>query len=256
MQVDNYFYYFKGALSEEDCQKIINLGDNKISENKQKGEDVSGTTFGFNHKQEDETKEAHSDATIEDRVKETGKSPAEIVKSSYIRDSEISWLTDDWIYDLIKPYINRANRDAGWRYQYDTFENFQYTTYNPGGFYNWHADGGSCHHSMFKKFIPGITPTDKNGRMPKHYTNNNNWVGKIRKISLTINLNKPGEYEGGNLKFDFGPHAERERYYECVEMRPQGSIILFPSWLEHQVTPITKGVRKSLVLWCLGRPFK
>ena len=81
-------------------------------------------------------------------------------------------------------------------------------------------------------------------------------IGKVRKISMTLNLNEPGQYEGGNLLFDFGHHQEGEQYYECKEMRPQGSIIIFPSFLPHCVTPLTKGIRYSLVLWCLGRPFK
>jgi PKHD-type hydroxylase len=79
-------------------------------------------------------------------------------------------------------------------------------------------------------------------------------VGKIRKISLTINLNTPGEYDGGDLKFDFGEHAD-ERFYTCEEIRPQGSVIVFPSFMPHCVTPVTRGTRYSLVLWCLGRPF-
>ena len=81
-------------------------------------------------------------------------------------------------------------------------------------------------------------------------------INKIRKLSLTINLNLPGEYEGGNLKFDFGPHSTGNRYHECTEIRPQGSIIIFPSYIYHQVTPVTKGTRYSLVLWTLGKPFK
>ncbi len=81
-------------------------------------------------------------------------------------------------------------------------------------------------------------------------------VGKIRKLSVTINLNQPGEYEGGNLKFDFGPHSQGKRFHEVTEIRPQGSIIVFPSWTYHQVTPVTKGTRYSLVLWSLGLPFK
>ena len=88
------------------------------------------------------------------------------------------------------------------------------------------------------------------------YTDNQDQVGKIRKLSMTINLNKPGEYEGGNLKFDFGPHVTGKRYHECTEIRPQGSIIIFPSFLYHQVTPVTSGTRYSLVLWTLGQPFK
>ena len=88
------------------------------------------------------------------------------------------------------------------------------------------------------------------------YTMNPDMVGKVRKLSVTINLNKPGEYEGGNLKFDFGPHAETKRFHEVEEIRPQGSIIVFPSYVHHQVTPVTKGTRYSMVLWSLGQPFK
>ena len=42
----------------------------------------------------------------------------------------------------------------------------------------------------------------------------------------------------------------------CEEIRPKGSIIVFPSFLYHQVTPITKGTRYSLVMWVLGRPWQ
>ncbi len=74
---------------------------------------------------------------------------------------------------------------------------------------------------------------------------------------MTINLNEPGEYEGGLLNFDYGPHStDGERYKECTEIKPQGSIIVFPSFLHHQVTPVTKGTRYSLVLWITGRPFR
>ena len=102
----------------------------------------------------------------------------------------------------------------------------------------------------------GVTKNNEDGSMPQEYTHNSNWVGKIRKLSMTINLNTAEVYDGGTLKFDFGPHAERDRYFECTEARKQGSIIIFPSYTYHQITPITKGIRKSLVLWVLGRPFK
>ena len=80
--------------------------------------------------------------------------------------------------------------------------------------------------------------------------------GKVRKISVTINLVDGNEYEGGNLRFDYGPHAGKNRYKTCEEIRPKGSIIVFPSFLYHQVTPITKGTRYSLVMWVLGRPWQ
>ena len=53
-----------------------------------------------------------------------------------------------------------------------------------------------------------------------------------------------------------GPHASGKRFHEVEEIRPQGSIIVFPSYVYHQVTPVTRGTRYSLVLWSLGQPFK
>ena len=79
-------------------------------------------------------------------------------------------------------------------------------------------------------FPPRFTQKTKNHRTPLH-VKNNNFLGLVRKISMTCNLNKPGEYEGGNLKFDFGPHIETgDRYKVCEEIRPQGSVIAFPSF--------------------------
>jgi PKHD-type hydroxylase len=89
------------------------------------------------------------------------------------------------------------------------------------------------------------------------YTNVNEYVGKIRKLSLTLNLNGSDEYEGGNLMFDMGKHNEDlNQFYECTEIREKGSLIVFPSYLHHCVTPVTKGTRYSLVLWCLGEAFR
>ena len=96
----------------------------------------------------------------------------------------------------------------------------------------------------------------KKGKSSNKYVKDDSFIGKVRKLSLTLNLNKPGEYEGGNLMFDFGTHNQTEQFIECTEIRPQGSIIVFPSHIYHQVTPVTKGTRYSLVLWCSGYPFK
>lgn len=256
MQPENSYYYFQKAFSPDDCKKIIEQGEFEIEQYKKEGRDTSGTTFGNTHKQEGLNKPLSTE-TLEEKSKNEGKSVEEVAGSTYIRDSEVSWLYDNWLYDLILPFVHEANRRAGWDFELTNHENFQFTKYYKGGFYNWHSDGGSCNNSKFKKFIPGISPLDpKTGNMYQNYTYNMNWVGKIRKLSCTINLNEPGEYEGGNLEFDFGPHAERERFYECTEIRPQGSIVIFPSFVYHRVTPITKGIRKSLVLWSLGRPFK
>lgn len=259
MQVKNSYYYFKEAISPENCQKIIDMGEKQIQEIKKSGGSTEATTFGDNHKQafEKEGREAipQKDETVEDVKKRIGDKE-NIEQTRYIRDSEVAWFNDEWLYNLIHPFIHQANKDAGWKYNWDFSESFQFTKYNPGGFYGWHADGNSCHFGKYKRYIPGVSPTNPDGSMPKGYTDNPNMVGKIRKLSITINLNKPGEYDGGNLKFDFGPHAGGKRFHEATEIRPQGSLIVFPSYVYHQVTPVTKGTRYSLVLWSIGEPFK
>ena len=80
--------------------------------------------------------------------------------------------------------------------------------------------------------------------------------GKVRKISMTVNLNNPQDYEGGNLKFDLGPHFKGERFKVFDDMRTRGSVIIFPSFMYHCVTPVTSGTRYSLVLWLLGKPWQ
>jgi len=259
MQVRNTYYWFENALSPENCQKIIDMGEKQLQEIRKSGGSTEATTFGDNHKQafEKEGKEVipQKDETVEDIKKRVGEDK-NIEQTRYVRDSEVAWFNDDWLYDLIHPFIHRANKDAGWKYNWDYSESFQFTKYNPGGFYGWHADGNSCHFGRYKRFIPGVSPTLKDGRPPRGYTTNPQMVNKIRKLSLTLNLNKPGEYDGGNLKFDFGPHAGGKRFHECTEIRPQGSLIVFPSYVYHQVTPVTRGTRYSLVLWSLGEPFK
>ena len=95
---------------------------------------------------------------------------------------------------------------------------------------------------------------DQSGLPPKYSEDKRKW-NKVRKISMTINLSDPNNYEGGNLKFDLGPHV-KERYKICNEIRPQGSVIVFPSFMYHCVTPVTSGTRYSLVLWCMGKPWQ
>ena len=247
MQLENYYYYFKSALSPENCNKIINLGLSEIENRKSRGESIEGVTGGGSEKGSNPN------------AKPIGETPRGKIldKNVYDRDSKVAWLNDQWLYDLITPYINEANFEAGWKWNYDFCESFQFTIYEPDGFYGWHTDGGSDHFARYKRYIEGLSPPRPGkDKLPTRFVKNNNLVGKIRKISCTINLNIPGEYEGGNLKFDFGQHREDGQFHECEEIRPQGSIIVFPSFLPHCVTPVTKGTRYSLVLWSVGEPWK
>jgi PKHD-type hydroxylase len=248
MKLDTYYYYFQSLFSKKICENIIDLGLQKIQKNKQLGISSAAVTFGGSEKKNDD-RIALGEKTIEQLALEKNKTNEEIKDKIYIRDSEVSWLNEQWLYDLVKPYVIKANIKAGWNYQIDSSESFQFTVYNPGGFYGWHSDGQSDYNGRYTRNIPGVTNN-------LFSTNNVDYIGKIRKISLTINLNCPGDYEGGNLKFDFGPHSEKNRYHECIEIRPQGSMVVFPSFVDHTVTPVLKGTRYSLVLWMLGFPFK
>ena len=251
MSVKNLYYYFSGALSPEICDNIIKAGETKLNLLKSAGANTSGTTGGAREKQALKSSKAVSQA---DKTAMELEDP----ENSYIRDCEVSWLEDKWIYDTIWPYVVEANEKARWKYDVDWGESLQFTKYpSPGGFYGWHNDSNSDHYSKYKKAIPGITPIKENGNYIDNHTPNNNFFGKVRKLSVTINLTKPEDYEGGNLKFDYGPHVKRDnQFHECTEIRPRGSVIVFPSYVYHQVTPVTKGTRYSLVMWCLGRPLK
>ena len=260
MQVQNSYYYFTEALSPENCKKIIDMGIKELDRIKKLGGSTEAVTFGDNHKGNmlkiNPDVKPQEDKTLDQLKEENGDDTSNIEQNRYVRDSEVCWFNDKWLYELIHPFIHNANKAAGWNYEWDWSESFQFTKYSPGGFYGWHADGNSCWHGRYKRYIAGVSPTTPDGQIPKGYTQHSEMVGKIRKLSMTLNLNTPGEYEGGNLKFDFGPHAHKDRFHECTEIRPQGSIIVFPSYTYHQVTPITKGTRYSLVLWSLGQPFK
>ena len=95
----------------------------------------------------------------------------------------------------------------------------QFTHYLTGGFYDWHMD---------------------NDVQGKHQP-------PVRKISMTLLLSDPSTFEGGELEFmSKGKTAKLK----------QGQAIFFASWLQHRVKPVTKGERKSLVMWFGGPSFK
>jgi PKHD-type hydroxylase len=151
------------------------------------------------------------------------------------RISNVIWLDEKWIYKLFQPFVSDANKNAGWNFQWDFSETCQYTTYGVGQFYDWHMDGFS-------------NPYKKEGQL----------FNKIRKLSVTLLLSDPSEYEGGMLEF-FEPNISPKEKPKIIleEERPlKGSIVVFPAHIYHRVTPVTKGVRKSLVVWNCGYPYK
>ena len=225
MDNKNTYWYFQSEFTPDECQKIIDRGLEQLNQNKQKGINTQAITEG-NLEKSDSRLIPQSDKSFNQIQKENIN-----LKNVYVRDSEVAWLDDKWIYDLVIPKLMDANSLAGWRYDIQLVESLQFTVYRPGGFYGWHTDAPSDHNGKLKRYIHGITdkPLGKNGKPPEGYTLKEELIGKVRKLSTTINLNTPGDYDGGNLMFDYGHHVEKERYYECTEIRPQGSMIVFPS---------------------------
>ncbi len=166
------------------------------------------------------------DSVSEDDIKDVSKK----------RKSNIVWMDDPWIYKEIHPFIHAANQNAGWNFQWDFSESCQFTKYKLNQFYDWHCDSWAK---------PYNKPEDKNTH------------GKVRKLSVTVSLSDETEYEGGDFEFDFrNTDSGSNQPRLCKEIRPKGSVVVFPSFVWHRVKPVTSGTRYSLVIWNLGWPFK
>ena len=145
-------------------------------------------------------------------------------------------MNDRWIYNEIHPYIHTANKNAGWNFQWDFSESCQFTKYKLDQFYDWHCDSWS-------------KPYNRPEESDRH--------GKIRKLSVTISLSDENDYEGGDFEFDFRNDDKGSNQPQlCKEIKPKGSVVVFPSFVWHRVKPVTSGTRYSLVIWNLGWPFK
>jgi PKHD-type hydroxylase len=169
--------------------------------------------------------------TDEERI--TGEKPIYKINKK-TRISDIVWTNDQWIYDTIWPVMHGANERAGWKYDIRAVEAMQITRYKKGGFYYFHKDGKSDHLSAYDE------------------PDNEFLHGHVRKLSMTVLLND--NYEGG--EFQFATYNKEKCTIDTPEFNKIGSIVVFPSDVEHRVTPVTKGIRYSLVAWFLGPPFK
>jgi len=155
-----------------------------------------------------------------------------------LRDCYTSWINDPWIYDILNPFIHAANKKAGWNFQWDWNEPSQFTVYNKNQFYGWHCDQLSAPYN------------DTNTELPQENFNN-----KYRKLSLTLQLTPSSEYKGGDFQFKWFDYG-KVKINQLKNGRELGTLIIFPSFLWHQVTPVTEGTRQSLVNWSIGKPFK
>jgi PKHD-type hydroxylase len=137
-----------------------------------------------------------------------------------IRKSTIAWIDiqedSEWLYEKIWDTFQSVNR---W-FRFDLFglvDEIQFARYSVGDGFGWHLDAGG-----------GQTST--------------------RKLSMSVQLCGDDEYSGGDLEVCACPQLDPRRR--------RGTIIVFPSFLAHQVTPVTQGTRYSLVAWAHGPAFK
>ena len=139
-----------------------------------------------------------------------------------IRRSELNWLEKNqestWVFERLSHVVAKLNADY-FGFELTGFgESLQLTNYHESrqGNYTWHQDFG----------------------------------GEIsRKLSMVLQLSYPSEYEGGELQLLTGKEP-------TTIQKQRGLITVFPAWTLHQVTPVTKGTRQTLVAWISGPSFK
>jgi len=139
-----------------------------------------------------------------------------------IRRSQVSWLENSadtkWVFEKLGAIVSNMNAQH-FRFDLTGFgEPCQLTNYNQSehGMYGWHQDYGG---------------------------------GISRKLSMVVQLTDPSEYEGGNLQIMTSAQPQNVR-------KQKGLVAIFPSYILHQVTPVTQGSRQSLVAWVSGAAFK
>ena len=140
-----------------------------------------------------------------------------------IRQSTIAWLPPgrdtDFLYRRIEKIARAANERFFGFSLIGMGEAIQFARYGAGGdHYGWHQDLGDG---------PPI----------------------LRKLSVVIQLSDPAQYEGGDLELRFSQRVTPTR-------RERGTMIVFPPWQLHRVTPVTAGLRYSLACWISGEPFR
>jgi PKHD-type hydroxylase len=125
-----------------------------------------------------------------------------------------------WLSGIMFQHGQQANRFMKWDFKIDCWERIQFAEYLKDQHYDWHID----------TFLLSGRPID-------------------RKVSVVCLLNDPEEFEGGELQFELDGEV-------IVPELKKGSVIAFPSFLLHRVTPVTQGKRYSATMWLNGPAFK
>lgn len=145
-------------------------------------------------------------------------------KTDERRDCQISSIRFDGVfqsyYETLTSIVNQHNSEF-WRFNLTCIECLQYTVYDSSvskqSRYDWHTDDGFTQ----------------------------SWCNEIRKLSFVMLLSDPKDFTGGELQI-------KTDLEDSILDMEQGTIVFFPSPTLHRVTPVTKGIRKTLVGWVRG----
>ena len=208
VNINEWFVFEAGTVDKKTCNKIKKWASKKWQPS---SVDTQGETT--------------------DEERKTGRK-GDYKPDPKTRISDVAWCNDQWLYDIIWPFMQQANNEAGWGYHIKAAESAQITRYKKGGFYKFHRDGNGDHLSAY------------------NHPQNAFIHGHVRKLSMSVMLND--NFEGG--AFEFASYSNEKCEITPIEAEA-GSVIVFPSAMEHRVAPVTKGIRYSVVCWFVGPPF-
>ena len=161
-----------------------------------------------------------------------------------VRNSRNAWIdSSTWVGGFVWHYIMRANRE---NFMYDIegidSNEIQYTEYQKGEYYDWHVDDNIGRCLFNDKVLASASNQGENiAILNGEY---------VRKLSFTIQLSDPEDYEGGELEFKVN---NEEPFFAPNK---KGTVIVFDSRTLHRVKEVKSGVRKSLVGWVVGPRWK
>jgi PKHD-type hydroxylase len=127
-------------------------------------------------------------------------------------------INTNWVWERLQKYAWMVNNDY-FQFKLSYLDDLQIMEYQENSVFHWHID------------ING----------PEHFSS--------RKLSLVVFLSERIAFEGGKLLF--GLTSDEKTQLEMT----QGSMVIFPSFQVHKVSPVTRGKRQTLVAWAHGEPF-
>lgn len=133
-----------------------------------------------------------------------------------VRNSKVAFFSWNSWIGAICAHYMHQANNQAWGFDITGQQDPQFTIYENDQFYEFHEDSSMLENNM-------------------------------RKISMVISITDPNTYEGGEFEFIDGTKPD---------LKPRGSILVFPSFVQHRVTPVTSGTRYSLVNWFVGNKFR